>query len=368
MSSRRVGYLDWLRLLAAVLVVAVHTVQAMIVDWQADAVQTKMYVLAVSYGMCCNALFVMLSGALLLRREPEAPWEFYKRRFLRVLVPAAAYYLFYYLFSRGGMAGLPESLFPSNWTVMVREFLANSNGFAPHFWLIHVILACYLAAPFLLLMVRHMDETAQAAFAVVILAVQGAAVAASEKGIVFSSSTVLTSWETVFVFGYLCTTPLFRRHERLILGAGAASALFMAAAVFGIDGYGALIYNHTPVMLLFSAAVFLFFQKHGGDWFKQVPRVLMPFTKYSFSILMIHWYVLHFVVEEKLGISGASICPAVGIPLTIVLTLLFSLAFAVVYDHTVVFCLDKLCRWVLGFLETAYENIRRKQGPRGSGG
>lgn len=355
----RTGYFDWLRLLATVLVVAVHTVQTMILDWPADDGRTKLYALAVSYGLCCNVLFLMLSGALLLRREPESPWTFYKRRFLRVLVPAAAYYLFYYLYSRGGLVSLPDSLAPSGWTAMIREFLANSNGFTPHFWLVHVILMFYLAAPFLLLMVRQMDEKTEAAMAVVILAAQGIFAAASWKQVVFSASTVLTSWETVFLFGYLCTTSVFKKHRRLIQAAGIASAVFMAAAVWNVDGYGTLIYNHTPVMLLFTAAIFLFAQSHEKDWFFRMPAVLMPVVKYSFSILMIHWYVLHFVVGQKLGISGAVFCPAVGIPLTVVLTILISLVFAVVYDHTVVLCMDKLCCLGLDLAEAFCRRVGR---------
>jgi len=339
--KNRVGYLDYLRLLATVLVITTHTLQAMILDWPAPSRAVDAVLVAVSFCLCCNVLFPMLSGALLLNGKQEPVMAFYLRRFLRVLLPAVAYYLCYCCLTRG--VGV---LAPANWTFLIREFAANTNAFTPHFWLIQVILMFYLSAPFLLVMAKHMDDAMRWALAVVILVIQGIFTCAPLVRVNFVAETILASWETVFLFGWLCTTEAVKKRYRLMMTLGALSAAFIAAAVLFVDGYGALIYNHTPVMMLFGAAVFLFFQRHGDDLFSRMPVVLVPFVRYSFSILLIHWYVLHLVVGERLGINGNSFGPA-GVPVTVVLTLVLSLAFAVVFDHVVVWPLERLCKWLI---------------------
>ncbi len=341
-SKKRIAYLDYLRLLATILVIAVHTMQTMILDWPPESRTTDFCMVVISYCLSCNVLFPMLSGALLLGGKEEPPFLFYKKRMLRVLVPAVAYYLFYCCYAR-----TTDILGPSYWTFLIREFTANSNGFTPHFWLVHVILMFYISAPFFLVMVRHMDESMCLALAAVILAVQGIFTYAPCVRVEFSATTVMASWETVFLFGYLCTTPALMKRYRLMMAAGIASAVFIVVAVFRLESYGSLIYNHTPVMMLFSAAVFLFFQKHRDGLFSKMPAFLTPFVRYSFSILMIHWYILHFVVGEELGINGNRFGVVGGIPATVFLTLVISLGFSVVFDHVIVFPLEKICRWIL---------------------
>lgn len=90
----RQGYLDRLRFLAAMLVVLVHSMQSASSSLSAGGrAGGWWYVLtgAAGLGLCCNLLFVMISGALLLPGRDEGAALFFRKRVLNVVLPMAAY-------------------------------------------------------------------------------------------------------------------------------------------------------------------------------------------------------------------------------------------------------------------------------------
>ena len=60
------------------------------------------------------------------------------------------------------------------------------------------------------------------------------------------------------------------------------------------------------------------------------------FSKYSYSIILIHWYVLFVIVQGKLHITALRFGCIGGIAATVVLTFLICLFLAVIFDNTVV--------------------------------
>ena len=64
--------------------------------------------------------------------------------------------------------------------------------------------------------------------------------------------------------------------------------------------------------------------------------------KYSFSILMIHWLILHNITVDTLGLTAASFGVAGGTALSIAVTLALSLLFAIIFDNTVVISMETL--------------------------
>ena len=86
--------------------------------------------------LCCNSLFLMISGALILNgRSAEEPVSFYRKRLRRVLLPCFLYFCFYEFYAFG--AGVFR---PSGWLPLLRHFFANDSGLTPHFWLDFVII------------------------------------------------------------------------------------------------------------------------------------------------------------------------------------------------------------------------------------
>ncbi|WP_243009222.1 acyltransferase [Clostridium sp. AM58-1XD] len=338
----RVVYMDYLRVLAAVLVIAVHVMEPSYEKMELHDGTWLVMAVVTSIFCCCNLLFMMISGALLLNGREEPLFQFYKKRLLKVLIPCFAYYLFYCFYAYGSSA-----LRPSNWYHLIQGFTANSTGLTPHFWLVYIILVFYLTAPLFSIMIKHMTESMMSSLVAVIFLLHVLYTYAPYFQLNFAAAPFLASWESIFLLGYYCTTDRAMKHYRLIMAGGAVSVLFIVYAVLSFDDFGALIYNNAPPMLLISCAVFLFFRKHGETIFAEIPSVLSALGKYSFSILLIHWFVLFEIVENKMGLNGLRFGIAGGTVLTIFLTLVISMGFSVLYDQTVVLCMDRAVRFLM---------------------
>lgn len=89
--------------------------------------------------LCCNLLFIMISGALLLPVKDESAGQFYRKRFLKVLVPMVIYYILYVCAKEGFVW-----LRPDHWGAMLKRILLGAPEEAPHFWLIYVIIWLYV--------------------------------------------------------------------------------------------------------------------------------------------------------------------------------------------------------------------------------
>ena len=160
----RIVYMDYLRVLAALLVILVHVLEPAYALLPPHTFTRNVMAASAGLGLSCNLLFMMLSGALLLGGKEESVLEFYSRRFVRVLIPCFAYYLFYFFYVEGISA-----LSPGNWGSLLQSFLSNDSGQTPHFWLVYIILMFYVAAPFFRIMLKHMTEPMLEALTAVII-------------------------------------------------------------------------------------------------------------------------------------------------------------------------------------------------------
>ena len=336
-AAGRIPYLDWLRVLATVLVVSTH-----VLSYTASRfpVRTSAWeVLTVLSGLflCCNLLFVMISGALALDTKEESVPVFYKKRLLRVLVPAFAYYLFY-CFDAAGIA----CFYPSNWGTLLLDFVGNRRDLTPHFWLIYVILGCYLTAPFFRVMVKHMNRQMLDALAVVIFIIHICFTYLPYAGITVPFDTFMASWESVFLLGYFCSRDFSGRQYRMFSVCGILGLLAFVITVRTRDDYAALLYYNAPPMLFLSCAVFTWFRRLGETWMRKIPVWISVISRYSYSVLLIHWYIYFRVIDRRLGFDVTAFGVAGGTGLAVVLTLGLSLAAAFVFDNTVVLCLETL--------------------------
>ena len=342
-SPGRIIYLDCIRVLAAVLVIAVHVLESTYSLLPAHSPAWEILAVLASLSLCCNLLFMMLSGALILNGKEEPVWVFYQKRLARVLIPCFCYYLFYLFYAYGFSV-----FYPPNWGNLIRGFISNGSGLTPHFWLVYVILMFYLTAPFFRIMMKHLSDRMLASLILVIFILHAAFTYLPFLNISFAASTFLASWESIFLLGYFCTRDLADRYYKLINACGILSVLGMIAAVHFMDDFGAVLYNNAPPMMFLSCSVFLFFKRHAKTLFRKVPAVFSCIGHYSYSILLIHWLVLYEFVYKTLGLSGLDFGIAGGVLLCILTTLALSLAFAVFYDNTIVLCLDAVFQKLTG--------------------
>ena len=335
-SRERAVYLDYLRVLAAVLVILAHTCSPMVdaadTDWK-----RLVLVLGLSLGLCCNILYVMLSGTLLLGggRQQEGVLSFYIRRASKVVIPLIAYYLLL-LYLNHEVAFLP----PQQIGAALKRVMTGAPDVGPHLWLIYTIAALYLVTPFFRVMVQHMSDTLLASLAVVVLVLNTLTTYLPLFGMAFGAATFLAGWEGVFLLGYILTrqdsVAGAPRRNRWILLVAAASYIIMVLVVFLDSGKMNLVYGGTPPIVIASSGIFVLFLKY-KNWFQDKSNAVVRLcSKYSYSIILIHWYALFVVVQGKLHITALRFGCLGGIAASVAATFAVCLVMALVFDNTVV--------------------------------
>lgn len=135
----REGWLDFLRVTACFLVMTVHATEPFYLGGDgtlvlsgADAFWASLFE---GIARCCVPLFVIASGYLQLPLKYDT-WTFFRRRFVRVVVPMVLWTLVYAL-----VYGSPVANF--------KGLLLNFNYAAGHLWFVYMLLGLYLIMPVL---------------------------------------------------------------------------------------------------------------------------------------------------------------------------------------------------------------------------
>lgn len=343
-KDRRV-YLDRLRVVATIFVICVHTVSLAATLVTPGSI--PFYVLEIfnfSF-LSCNLLFIMISGALLLAVEHEQISTFFAKRFSKVAVPLVVYYILYVCAKEG-----IEWIYPSHWFLMIQRIMTGAPSEAPHFWLIYVILFLYILTPFLRFILRHIPDSVLAGVMIVVFLINGIETYAPFWGLDSHLSLVVDTFAGVFLLGYFLSGKCSCHVENLLIAGGILSFIISCFLIVNTSTYGLFLYNNAPTMMLFSSAIFLAIKKASANSCTEslFTRLI---SRYSFSILLIHWGVLHFAVKQVLHVDVLSGGIIGGCLLMIVLTLILSILGAIAVDNTLILLIHtlfhkfgKLCR------------------------
>lgn len=299
--------------------------------------------------LSCNLLFVMISGALLLPFREETPGTFYRKRLSKVLIPLVCYYLFYLMNSNGISFHLG-----SIWNAC-KTMISGPNGFVPHFWMAYLLLGLYIAVPFQRWMLKNLPDSIARGMAAAVFCGSVFRVSLYLIGCEMPFSSILFSWEGIFYFGYFLTLPCSRKYDQWLLVGGGFSALVIACLFCRWENAAAIAANYSPFTILSASAIFILFRKWEE---KKAEKTIFPVlsaliqvgNKYSFSILLIHWFVLYILVDDKLGIKAlmfGNYWVFIGVLAQLLTALLISFVFSFIYDQTVVFVAQKLWDYCL---------------------
>lgn len=289
-KGSRIVSLDLLRTLAAYFAVACHVIGPMI---QEAGMHTPVWKL-LSAGnlllLTCNPIFLMISGALLVKDRQESLASFYKKRLGKIVVPLAVCYLFYMaVFWTGNLTGF-------QWIKRaVQVMLTGSSEIAPHFWLIYIMIGIYICVPLLRKTVGRLGETGGKRLFLVIAAALSAAAWMKSKGFGGSQWLNWMLWLGIFVSGHIIIQPYMRRYDGLFGLFGFA----MAAASYQImmvrSDYSGIIFNGSIFIVGISWAVFVLALRMetilgwASEWLSFLGR-------HSFSVLLLHWLVLYRIL------------------------------------------------------------------------
>lgn len=328
-AGRRI-YLDILRFLATVSVICVHTVNLARSAYCPGTLTFELLEFHSWLFTLSNLLFFMISGALLLPIQGESAGTFFRKRFAKILLPMVVYYLIYIVAKQG-----PSSLLPGNWPRLLQRILLGPSLEVPHFWLIYALIRLYVLTPFLRYLLQNIPDSVMNGVMAVLLFIAAFDTYAPFFSLSSPFSAITDSFVVIFVFGYYLAERSSRRARLLTLFAGVCSLAVTVAVIFTQGGYDNYIYNSAPTAIFAAGAVMA-----AVKWLARSRTTESLCTrliaKYSYSILMIHWGVLHVAVKKILHVDATSGGIVGGCTAMVLLTFVLSVLGAVIVDNTVV--------------------------------
>ena len=356
-SKGHVAYLDYFRVLATVLVIASHSMAEAVGSGALTPATTRILQIINAVTLCCDNMFFMISGALILNggSDDENVFVFYRKRLLRILIPCFAYFTLTEILTYG-----TAYLKPDMWLEFIIRFFKNDSAFTPHFWMLLVIIILYLEAPIIRVGLQHMSERMLDTFVLAIFIAHGIYTFLPLFGFYFPYMPIIASYTSIFILGYYMTTDAAMKHYKTFMWGALISFIIAVVFIFTKADYDNYIYNNSPLAMFMTSAMFLFFRKHSEDIFSKTNAVIDILAKYSFSILMIHWYVLFILVKQDIGIGGTNLMVAGGVIVATLLTVIIGLAIAIVYDNTVVLVLKSIADWIIDFFVKIFSRRKDK--------
>ena len=295
---------DILRILAVFLVICAHVFQA-----ELGFMEERSLGLSLMEGIAlvCNPLYVMLSGALLLKWKEESITAFYLRRLGRIVLPLTIYYAFY-LWENGLFRGLGpgEAL-----SLMFGNLIACHTPETPYYWLIFVIISLYVVFPFMRYMLRDLPYKVLSAMSVLALLCMTAVSFTAVLPGAFFFSNFLSGWLGAAVLGYFAARKESRHFDLLFVLSGIAALCFIAYMILNGTDLTVRYASAAPELCVLSLALFalaLHFSNKAGEGLR---RVLSFIGEQSYGMILIHWWVLYWPLKRIFGFGDRSL----GVPL-----------------------------------------------------
>lgn len=341
-------YLDYARILAAVCVILAHACNMQRSE-QAAAWRINLLTICAGLGLVCNSIYVMISGSLLLSsKKKESLWEFYYGRFVKVVIPLVVYYAIFLCVS-GQMSFLP----PQNLGKGFLQILEGESDIVPHYWLVYTLISLYIFAPLVKIFVGKFNDKQLNIVFWLILVIEQVLSLLPLAGIQINSVIEFVQWEGVFLLGYILTERRSKKTEKAVLILGGISVAAICAIILRDYSYIGYVCNAAPVMVLFGASILILLSKITYVPGKYVGNVIKALAKYSYSIILVHWYGLFVVAWGKMGFQPLRFGCIGGIVLTVAVATLVCFLMGFVGDNTVVFAVQSL-------FELPYKMIKKK--------
>lgn len=288
---------DYLRILAAVFVIITHAVQKDLANGYLPGETYFAYTVIYTLTLSCNLIYVMLSGALLLPYKEESVADFYLKRVSKIGFPMAVYFVFY-LWQNNQLQVVNGEVVKN---IFWRLHQGNTPE-SPHYWLIYTILSIYIAVPFFRYMMKSIPYKKLTALVIVIILFMTLNIFWGNGMYV---GTFLSSWIGVAIIGYWVTREETQKYYTFLMILGLGN---VAAAIHLIntnENFLNLICNCSPIMTLIATGLFAFVFKF-KDVFDKGNWIIRIISKYSYSIILIHWWSLHWVVGGALQVRVAA--------------------------------------------------------------
>ncbi|KZZ85031.1 acyltransferase [Bacillus sp. SJS] len=319
MTKRRILYFDWLRVLATISVVVLHAAAPLLYEY--DKIPDYEWWTGHIYDSVtrwCVPIFFMMSGALMLNPAKKEPADlFFRKRASKVLIPFAAWTVFYLLIQMktGDIERTPAAA--------VKAILSDTVYY--HLWFLYVIIGLYLITPILRVYISNASRRNIEFFlALWFVCTAGFSLISKFFEVKMGFEAFPASgYIGYFVLGYYFYHYSFSKAAKniyYVIGiAGVCTTLFVTLFLTKENNgtFDGFFYHYLNISTIFmSGAFFMFFKDlqektnpSSGSY-----KWLSPINKASMGIYLIHPFVF-LLLEKFLGLSAFTLNPLYGIPL-----------------------------------------------------
>lgn len=338
-STKREQKYDCLRVLSVLAIIAVHAVPIEIRNtrqWWFSSFFTPLLLAFVG-------IYFMMSGLFILDKGTENIPSFYKKRFISIGIPFLVYGLIYYCFNV--YVDHTRLSIPGHIEEYLKEIVTAGIPRAGHMWYMYAIAAFYICAPFLSRMFRNMTDREIKWFLIIMAAIQGLDMAGEAVGVNLRPSfqyVLYTGWIYYFALGYGLKRICARRQVPYFVILGLLSLVFDVVVKLLLPGWEQQNPHRSPAMIFICGAIFLTFEFYGGLVPATAAKCAEFFSRYSYSIYLIHFMVLKYLVEPILLRDLISRHYFIGIAASVAVTFILSFICSLAVDHIAVKPLQRL--------------------------
>ncbi len=328
---KRLVYLEWLRILAALAVVTIHVSAGVVTD---NAQEYKTPWMAGNFFETISRwavpMFVMISGALMLSSTKEiSTAAFLKKKLAKILIPLTAFSIIYYA----------NEVRKGEITYSISDFIKRfaTDDIMYHLWFLYMIAGLYLITPLLKILIQNAKRKDIEYFIVLWLF---ASVLSKwlEYFVGYSFKIELffvTHYIGYFVLGYYLFTYDFHKEWRTFMYIGGIIGFI---TTFFMTYHESLKIDepleqfwydeHSPNVLLMAVALFILFKS------TKIGQVRLPWfgnviSQASFGIYLIHIFVMQ-ILYEKFDFVWFNLHPIIGIPYKVIAVVTMSTILVVI--------------------------------------
>lgn len=387
-QAHREIWIDWMRVLACLMVMLVHATEPFYLGGEGTLLLTESDAFWVSFfdsfARACVPLFVVASSYLQFPLHYSTS-EFMRRRAVRVLIPFFVWSLVYALIWGDPIQNL-------------QDLLLNFNYAAGHLWFVYMLIGLYLLMPLLSpwaerVSKRELEFYLSICFFTTLIPFVRAWASGGSTPVVYGPSGIpnaaeyplwgVASWNAYGLFyylsgfmGYLLLGLYLRRFVNLwswgktlrialpcwLLGFAIAFLGFLkgvqADAVNGFPIEGPtgiaalweipLINDSAGVFLMTVGWILLFRKLSVSGWFYD--HILLPISKASYGMYLCHMALLALIsgwLREAFGLGLQGEFGIFTTPTQILLTAILTFSMTALFC-TILQCIPKIGKWIVG--------------------
>ena len=290
-ESRRIEYYDKLNVISCFAVVLLHAngfVHAFIKDdwwWLRVLIEDVCY-----FGV---PVFFMLSGATLLNyREKYSTRTFYKKRFLKALIPFLIWSTVFYVFNCVGLHAPFE----------IRQLIDDiTTGHIPltNYWFFIPLFGLYIFMPYLSSMVMNISKRMLLCLCVLLISLQTIfPFIYSFIDVPFKPSFPIAGYAFYLFLGYYISRFFNKSNKKILYIFGllcVASLLYRYVSVFSSDSRDPFMFSYMGIYAVFPAIFIFMLAKTSESYNGRANAFWSWMAKKSFGIYLLHMFFIRML-------------------------------------------------------------------------